>query len=49
MTLWGAAAHLRMEQSRTLNETSFRSLPLGFPRGEAVTVKYRHFGTDILS
>ena len=24
-------------------------LPLGFSRGEAVTMKYRHFGTDILS
>ena len=25
------------------------AIALGFPRGEAVTMKYRQFGTDILS
>ncbi len=43
------ATHWRMELSGMLNGVSSRRLPLGFPRGEAVTTKYRHFGTDILS
>ncbi len=29
-----------------MNGTSFRSLPLGFPRGEAGFFGKRHFGTD---
>ena len=35
MTLRGAAAHLRMEQSRTLNGTSPRNCPLASPGGVA--------------
>ena len=27
----------------------FPQLPLGFPRGEAVMINNRHFGTDYLS
>ncbi len=34
MTLRGAAAHLRMEQSRTLNGTSPRNCPLASPGGK---------------
>ena len=28
---------------------TFQTTTLGFPRGEAVTMKYRYLGTDILS
>ena len=35
MTLRGVAAHLRMEQSRTLNGTSPRNCPLASPGGVA--------------
>ena len=41
------ATRWRMELSGTLNGGSSRLLPLGFPRGEAVATKQRHFGTDV--
>ena len=41
------ATRRQMELSRTLNGGSSRLLPLGFPRGEAVATKQRHFGTDV--
>ena len=49
MTLWDGC---RPETDGSEQFVAWNQLPqplLGFPRGEAVTMKYRHFGTDILS
>ncbi len=44
----GAAAQKLIEVSRSLNGTSFRNLPLGFPRGKLLSVARLMRGGDRL-